>query len=103
MKENREVIFASWLTGIHRLYESGAEQFVSECRQLLQNYLDVDMMLKIIQNDECYAKQSELVEYAYQLSLCESEVKEEKTDRKNLTSVFSRIVVREQETTKKMH
>jgi len=101
--ENREVIFASWLTGIHRLYEAGAESFVCACRELLQKYLDVETLLQILRKEESCKKQCELVEYAYQLSLCESEVKEAKTERKNLTSVFSRIVVREQETAKKMY
>ena len=103
MTDNREVIFASWLSGIHRLYEEGAEVFVCKCRRLLQNYLDVDKLLLILGKSEQYVKQWEVVEYAYKLSLCESEIKKEKTIRKSLTSVFSRIIVGEQEKTKKMY
>lgn len=103
MREHREIVFASWLAGIHRFYEKGAEHLVQECKQLLQQYMDIKVLLGILRKENAFVREKQVVNYAYELSLCESEAKKEKTDKRNLTSVFSRVVVSEKEKAKKMY
>ena len=91
MKKTKEVIFASWIANIERLYEPGQMQMVENMRTVLQHYLNVDELLGILRKDQGTEKEWKLVDYAMELSLCESERKEKMSMGRNLTSVFSRI------------
>lgn len=97
MNESREVIFAAWIYNIHRFYEKGAEKLIEKSKDILKTFMDVSYLLGIIRKEEAYQEETQFVEEAYRLSLCESEEKDKKAEKKNLTSVFSRITIREQE------
>lgn len=91
MKRTKEIIFASWIANIGRLYGPGQIQMAENMRTVLQHYLDVDGLLDILRKEPGTEAEWKLVEYAMELSLCESDRKEKTSRGRNLTSVFSRI------------
>lgn len=103
MTDEREVVLAAWLVNIDRFYIDGASALVRKCQTLLANYLNVSVLLGIINQEDNYRKQRDIVDRAYALSLCESEKKEKQTSRRNLTSVFSRVTVSDQQQTEKRY
>lgn len=103
MKDGREVIFAAWIANIHRFYESGAVELVRRHAGLLEHFLDVEYLLKILRREITCQEEWKVVEEARELSLCESEKNERTVKKRNLTSVFSRITVRDQEKAEKRY
>lgn len=73
------------------------------CRRVLEKYLDVEKLLGILGRKPEYEEERRLVDAAFDLSLCESEVKEKLAKGRNLTSVFSRVTVKDQSEKKKMY
>lgn len=103
MKDNREVVFAAWVANIYRFYEAGAAQLIQKHAGLFMHFLDVDHLLGILQGKMPFQAEQKIVEQARELSLCESEKKEQTVKKRNLTSVFSRITVRDQEKAEKRY
>lgn len=101
--EYREVALAAWLVNIGRFWDDGAESLVEGCRGVLERYLDVEKLLGILRKKPECVKQGRLVDDAFSLSLCESEAKEKLAKGRNLTSVFSRVTVKDKSENKKMY
>lgn len=99
----REAVFAAWLINLNRFYEEGADELVRRCSGLLGKYLDVEKLRGILQKKPGHEEQRAVAEEAFKLSLCESEVSEKLARGRNLTSVFSRVTVKDQAGQKKMY
>lgn len=101
--ENRETIFAAWLANMGRFFDNGPLQLVEQCACVLRRFLDIDVLEGILKGGDEYRQQREVVDAALQLSLCESEKGVKLTHGKSLTSVFSRVTVRDSAEQKKMY
>lgn len=101
--EYREVALAAWLVNIGRFWDDGAESLVESCCGVLDKYLDMEKLLGILRKRPEYKEQRKLVDAAFALSLCESEVKEKLAIGRMLTSVFSRVTVKDKSERKKMY
>lgn len=101
--ENRETIFAAWLINMDRFLGNGPLRMVRRCENVLQRFLDVDVLEGILRGEEEYRQQRDVVDAALELSLCESEKCEKTACGKSLTSVFSRITVKDGVEQKKMY
>lgn len=101
--ECREAVFAAWIINISRFCDEGAKGLVERCAALLENYLDIEKVLGILQKREECEEMWKVADAAFWLSLCESEEKEKLAKGKNLTSVFSRVTVKDQVQQKKMY
>lgn len=101
--ENRETIFAAWLINMDRFLDGGPLQMIKRCAGVLQKFLDVDALEGILEGRDAYRQQRDVVDAALQLSLCESERSEKMARGKNLTSVFSRVTVRDGAEQSKMY
>lgn len=91
----RELVFAAWIANLARFYEPGPEQFARRCEPILSRYLDTRLLLEILENREGRGEMRKLVDEAFRLSLCESEVREKTANGRHLTSVFSRVTVKD--------
>jgi CRISPR-associated protein Csm1 len=94
-EKERSIVFAAWVKNIDRFYTDGARQLILKSKELLSYYIDVEYLLAIIEYPTDYPKETQMIQYAYELSLSETEVKEKMSTKKNLTSVFSRITVQD--------
>lgn len=97
MEHCREIVFAAWLANIQRFYEKGAVQLVQMCSEILGKYMIISDLLGIIRQDEQFKEEAGVVKYACEISLYESEKKEVQTKTRNLTTVFSRVNIKEEE------
>lgn len=95
MIHDREAIFAAWLSNMDRFYRKGITHLIGQWEPVLKQCLDIQCLLGILEGKGEYKPWNQLVQYAKALSLCESEQKEKHTTKKNLTSVFSRVTVRD--------
>ncbi|MCD8023673.1 MAG: type III-A CRISPR-associated protein Cas10/Csm1 [Lachnospiraceae bacterium] len=103
MKAERETVFAAWLINIGRFYQEGPVALVRKCQSVLARYMDVTVLAGILSGEAMYSEQRKIVDYSLDLSLCESEKKEKLTNVKNLTSVFSRVTVKDAQQTEKRY
>lgn len=101
--ENRETVFAAWLINMDRFLDGGPLQMVKRCGSVLRRFLDIDVVEGILEGRDEYRQQRNIVDAALQLSLCESERREKTSRGKSLTSVFSRVTVRDGDEQKKMY
>lgn len=99
----REAVFAAWLINMGRFCDEGALGLAERCAGILGNYLDTEKLLGILQKREDCEEMWKVADAAFRLSLCESEEKEKLARGKNLTSVFSRVTVKDQARQKKMY
>ncbi len=103
MKADRETVFAAWLANMDRFYKAGPLALAEECREILGRYMDVSVLCGILNREEEYSEQAKIVEYSFDLSLCETEKRERTTTVKNLTSVFSRVTASDQSSVEKQY
>lgn len=101
--ECREAIMAAWLMNIGRFLDEGAQGLVRRCGKVLEACLDTEKLLGILSGEPEYEAERRLAEEAFHLSLWESEASEKLAKGRNLTSVFSRVTVKDQARPQKMY
>jgi len=101
--ECREAVMAVWLMNIGRFCDEGAEGLVRSCRRVLEAFLDTEKLLGILGKEPEYEKMWKLADTAFRMSLWESEDSGKLARGRNLTSVFSRVTVKDQAGPKKMY
>ena len=101
--ECREAVMAVWLMNIGRFCDEGAEGLVRSCRRVLEAFLDTEKLLGILGKEPEYEKMWKLADTAFRMPLWESEDSGKLARGRNLTSVFSRVTVKDQAGPKKMY
>lgn len=98
MDKEQEIVFAAWIANLDRFHGKSSEAFVEIISGLLEQYLDIAFLKRICKKETAEWK---IVDFAKQLSLCESEKTANQNKQKNLVSVFSRISANDHDSVKR--